>query len=300
MGTTSSALARVFLQELAQTGVRSALLHGDDQLAEGVLTSDLDLAFACPFSQALAAVEVASTCVRLTPILLWFYDTRSATVVLARLGEGADIDSVQVDLLVDPNGLGKYGVRTAPLVDAAASGRTHLIVSPLDEAIYLQRKAALKKQSERYQQASRAIAGYPDTEVLSRADDILVGPSLLRPLDAPYRRWLGSSRRALAELRRTAYRIIVPVGVAVRVASHEEATDLAVRLRGAIPTIAISSGSRGGLWMARRRNALVLMPRGGERRNTEAAVEAILAKMACHYKAVRDQLSRLGDETLSA
>lgn len=290
MGTNSPDRAREFLRELHGTGIRSALIHGEDMLEAGTLGSDLDLAFASSFGEALDAVELAASRASLTPIVCWAYDTNSTTVVLAELRADGRVDGVQVDLLVDPEGLGKYGVRTGPLVAASRPGRLYPRVAPLDEALYLARKAALKAQPERLVESRGAMNGFPEAEVSARSSTLLTGQSLAteRGLGHPIA-W--RVRRGVEEGRRAAYRIAVPLGPAVEVGSMVTASEVDRRLQGIAPSVAIANG-RVSARLASRRNTVTLLPSGSADLGVDRAVERVLASMARHFCVVSERARR--------
>jgi hypothetical protein len=135
-------LACLLLDTLASTGVPYAVLHGEDRIADGRAESDVDLAVGCPPHQVLRSLAPMLAASGLFLGLVWPYDVCALTSVwLSAPGP----DGVQLDLLCDPGGDGKYGVRTDALLQRRIRGRCWWRLDGRTERLYLLSKRVEKR-----------------------------------------------------------------------------------------------------------------------------------------------------------
>lgn len=228
MPTTSGELARVCLAGLARAGVEFAVLHGYEYL-ETDRISDVDVVVGQDPRTVIRAAEAYWREAGLTPIILWPYDIGSTAAVFLATRDARD--GVQLDMLHDPDGIGRYGVRSdvllrfvevrplAPVVEETArllylwqkrtaKGEIHRL-GPL-------RREAIGKEPERLESMSREITGSV------RAARGLIGA---QPVSEPSR-----PSAVLARLSRIANRLRHPSGAWVHVTSDEVGIELAYRL----------------------------------------------------------------------
>jgi hypothetical protein len=139
MAITRPNLACLVLDTLASTGVPYAVLHGEDRIADGRAESDVDLAIGCPPHQVLRSLAPMLAVSGLVLGLVWPHDVGALTSVwLSCPGP----DGVQLDLVCDPEGHGRSGVRTDALLERRIRGRYWWRLDGRTERLYLLAKRA--------------------------------------------------------------------------------------------------------------------------------------------------------------
>ena len=134
MATTRGNLACLLLDTLASTGVEYAVLHGEDRIAEGRADSDVDVAVAAAPHQVVRSLAPMLAASRLVLGLVWRYDVGAlASLWLTAPGP----DAAQLDLVCDPDGYGRYGVRTGALLQRRVRGRCWWRLDGPAERLYL-------------------------------------------------------------------------------------------------------------------------------------------------------------------
>lgn len=240
----SRSLAHRVLVDLARRHP-VVLLHGEEDLLAGRLTSDIDCAVAShSVTTVVAAAIEAGRTHDLRLVSVWPYDCRGLALFLST-PDLAEI--VQVDVLADARGIGKYGLRTDPLVRRAReTPHGWLRPEPLDEVLYLLSKRTLKGQSDRVAQLRTKAVHHP-AQAIEEAATTLLAPHargrVLRALQlaAPSLPVRAGDRlaRAVAEVRRLVQRLRHPVGAWIHVVvppgDRHEPAQLLGRDRGAGP-----------------------------------------------------------------
>lgn len=287
MATTSGRLAQQLLAGLAALGVPAALLHGDDEIAEGRTDSDLDLIFRPPLRAAIHAVECAAKRINLAPLLFWVYDVNSVTLLFGNVASGGLEGAVQVDVVADPEGLGKYAIRTDIVLSASLPGQSSLTLAKLDEALYLWRKGTAKGQAQRQAEALKTIYQHSEAGARARATHIFADGITPFGRGSFLPRLCRALRRASASVRRLHFRLSVPMGITVEVPSRQ-VKRLTEGLSTAIPSVVVlESGGSMRVWLAVRRNAVVVLPRKDANGVGSMRLEDVLAGMSHHYNRVR-------------
>src|SRR5438552_15767372 len=143
MATSSGRLAAAALDALAASAVRFAVLHKEDLVATEAIESDVDIVVAGDPMAVLGGALPALHGAGLHPVAFWPYDVaRTGTIFLAT----ADAtEGVQLDMLSDPKGEGKYGVRSAVLLARAVPGLRWPTISREHRLLYLLRKRSVKR-----------------------------------------------------------------------------------------------------------------------------------------------------------
>ncbi len=116
MATTDPRLALASLEGMRAAGVRFALLHGADRLSGGEV-SDVDLVVAEDPVSVVQRAAVSWQTRGLVPVVLWPYDIGGTATVFLATPDASE--GVQLDLLHDPEGVGKYGVKSGALLASA-------------------------------------------------------------------------------------------------------------------------------------------------------------------------------------
>lgn len=248
MPTTSSSAAHDVLDALRVAGVEWCFLHGADLLERGGL-SDLDIAARGASSDQIDtfATELASR--GLFPLITHEHDVSAAAMFIVT----CDLrTSVQLDVTVDPEGRGAYGVRTGVGLDAAhVDERGIAVLGPTDSWLYEVRKRSAKRETARL---VALLERPPDalTAMHARADELFAAAharhvhALLAGAVAPS---AGASRRHEAwrrtrrTLRPSGLLVSMPAG-AMRDGVAETVRDRLARL---VPHTSMATTPRGSV-----------------------------------------------------
>ncbi|HEY0889041.1 MAG TPA: hypothetical protein VGE38_05455 [Nocardioides sp.] len=155
MGTTDTRLARRLLESLDALEVDYAVLHSAARVAELQTISDIDLLVDDEPANVIRRLKVAVDSCELAHVLTWRYDTGALTTFWMTPGLA---DGVQLDLIRDPEGSGRYGVRTVDLADAFridAPWPRHL--TERGTAHYLFAKRLVKGDVRRWEEAAHIL-----------------------------------------------------------------------------------------------------------------------------------------------
>jgi hypothetical protein len=226
------------------TGVRHAILHGEGDLVRGKVDTDVDIVTDRSVHEVARSAASQWQAIGLFPIIVWPYDTGgTGSIFLSTLDART---GVQLDILYDPEGRGRYGVKSDLLLNGALAGEQFTTVAPAQRTAYLLAKRISKGQTS---EARRLIDLVPPAEV-----DLAV----LRPAVAEVvRSYLedGSSQtgwqrrpspgRLLARLRN-------PVGAWVELAADDDdvvAAELISRFRLFLPHAVLTPAPNLGAWV---------------------------------------------------
>lgn len=200
VSTTSPDLAARTLSGLRAAGVGLAVLHGEEKIAAGEVGSDIDLVTERPLRSLLRGpVRSSLENLGVFPVMVWPYDVSGTVTVFF-----SDVDAseaVQIDALHDPDGLGKFGIRSGVLLENSAMGRLWPAVQPPFSQLYLVRKRHWKRQYGRITPELEALGGLGRQEIDKAVSqmfepgmqrlmsDLLAGanPRKLRRETTPYR-----------------------------------------------------------------------------------------------------------------
>jgi hypothetical protein len=213
--TTSPRMVTALLDALENTLVPYAVLHREADAAAGVIESDIDVVLGRPACEVIPALVAALSGIDAGLAMIWPYDTNSLTTFwLSR-----DCRSgVQLDLVCDPNGRGRYGLRTEGALRCTERGERWMRLKPEVEQTYLVAKRWSKSDTVRLREI---VNGNGANHSVKLAEELL-SPRALRAVSAAY---AGQSpprfenfRQALRKLlsRRARLRLCHPVGVLVR------------------------------------------------------------------------------------
>jgi hypothetical protein len=217
--TTAPWIVEDFLTNLASEGVAFAVLHGESDIATAA--SDVDIVGEMPAGDLL---RVGRRTGDYAAIMLWPYErSGSASLFLATpdLSAGA-----QIDVMYDPDGRGRLGLKSARLLEHTVAGTRFPTLEPAAQLVYLLRKRIVKGQADeldrlvgvaRRQRAritqiaaaigrpaalasiEAAIAGArPRNEVAVPFSARHLAKRILRPVGA-WIHWDGPSRQEVAE-----------------------------------------------------------------------------------------------------
>jgi hypothetical protein len=265
VATTDSRLAAAAIGALDRTGVSYAVLHGQERLgaSESEQAGDTDLVVDRPPRAALAAARTELEHVGLTFVLLWYYDIGGTATVF--LTDDLGTHGVQLDLLFDPAGVGRYRLSSTRMLGYRQSWRGTHVVAPEAQVVYLWRKRSAKEQAQRLADL-RQQAETLDREALRRCALDLMGTSLAADeilAGRPARTSWPSARRIALHGHRVVTRLRQPAGFWLHLTdgSEHEALPLQERFGALFP------------------HATVLAPRGGRRRSVRPAARAAWARL---------------------
>lgn len=219
MATTDAALVGTLLDALEATHVPYAILHREADAANGVIDSDVDVAVGRPATEVALNIASAVRHAGVGLALIWPYDSNSLTTFWLTRDCKA---GAQLDLLNDPDGEGRYGIRTDAALRRAERGARWLRLPPEIEALYLLSKRWVKGDIGRI---GGLLGNVGNESAISLADELLAphgrrrvqaAVTGRRPTHALSTRTFGGmlSRRGWCRLR-------YPVGVMIRVSSQE-------------------------------------------------------------------------------
>lgn len=151
VGTTNTLLARRLLEEIEALGVAFSVLHNAEVIEQLGSISDVDILVNADPSEIIEKLTMTIDADELALVLRWRYDTGALTTFWMTPGLE---DGVQLDLMHDPRGKGRYGVRTSTLHE-----RHHQEdawpprLSERGSALYVFSKRLVKGDHSRWQQA---------------------------------------------------------------------------------------------------------------------------------------------------
>lgn len=228
MATTDPRLARATLDAMTSSGVQFALLHDSSRLASEDI-SDLDVVVDGPPGAMVKASAEAWQACGLRVILAWRYDIGGTTTVFLATSDARD--GVQLDLMYDPDGVGKYGVRSPVLLASADSDASPPSISETANLVYRWRKRTVKMQPDRLAEIQREAADLDrESEILDASAALtgshatglqIVGRSIPSPAPA--------SPHPILEARRLLRRALRPIGTWAHAPSHVTAAAIADR-----------------------------------------------------------------------
>lgn len=240
MATTSPQIAAACLDALEAADIGFAVLHGEDRVAGGLVESDLDLVVDAHPISVLRRASRQLAKVDLHPIVCWTYDiggTSTLFLVTSQLTEG-----VQLDLLHDPAGRGRYGVKSDEALARAVAGVSWPSLDPIGGLVYQARKRQVKAQMDRFEVASERLrsAGGGASVI-----DSLLSPSAARQLRrALAGKRVGKSHARLRNLGRVWSRLRTPAGAWIECqgpATTALSSDMSRKLGRVLPHVALVS-----------------------------------------------------------
>jgi hypothetical protein len=145
MATTNARLAAAVLDSLAQSGLQFALLHNEGAIATGQVPSDLDVVVGVPPGAVIQRVSTLLEAAGLRAIMVWDYDVGDTATIFLATSDASE--GVQLDLMYDPVGRGKYGAKTGPMLESSVPGLRWPHVGPMHRTAYLIRKRSVKQDA---------------------------------------------------------------------------------------------------------------------------------------------------------
>ena len=228
MPTSSGELARVCLAGLQEAGVRFAVLHDYEQL-ETDLISDVDVVVGQDPRTVIRETEEHWREAGLVPIIIWPYDIGATVAVFLTTRDARD--GVQLDMLYDPDGIGRYGVRSDALLRCVEERSLAPVVDQAARLLYLWQKRTAKDQIDRLDSLRQEAIGIGPDRLESMSQEITGSARAARGLIGS--EGVGRPRRPLAvvaRLSRLANRLRRPTGAWVHISPDEVGSELVRRL----------------------------------------------------------------------
>jgi hypothetical protein len=139
--SNDAVLATRLLEGLERARIDYAVLHREEDVARGCVDSDVDVIVDRPVPRVLCTL-LSHLSPDVVLLMTWRYDVTSWSSFWARAGL-AD-GGVQLDLSYDPEGWGRYGLRTTQMLARSEVGIRFRRLSPPAELLYLALKRSLK------------------------------------------------------------------------------------------------------------------------------------------------------------
>lgn len=252
MGTTSADLAIRVLDELERVEPSFVVLHGEADLSRGLATSDVDVAVVRDPHEVVADLVRPLAEADVAPIMLWPYDRNSLTIFWS---DGDGNRGVQLDLVRDPAGRGRYGFRTDALIAGARRGERWPRLDDTDELLYLIRKRQVKRNESETARLLTSVSPQAEPALVARARQAFSEPAgtqivemigsgaYVDPKGAAFDRRL---RNVVSNLGFYRSRLTQLVGawVSVTGASVAEIDRAVEPLRGLLPSVVVRDGVR--------------------------------------------------------
>ena len=119
----------------------------------GLIDSDVDIVCSVPADDLVRLATEKWQSVGLQAVAIWEYDVEGTAGVF--LANDDATEGVQLDVLHDPRGMGRYRLQTGPLLERSSWKNEIPRISPADELIYLWQKRTSKGQLEQVENLRR-------------------------------------------------------------------------------------------------------------------------------------------------
>jgi hypothetical protein len=251
VATTDRPTAESALDTLHRVGVSFAILHGFAPGSDP--NSDVDVVVDRHPREVLALSRQEWAKEGLRPIAFWRYDIGGAAAIFLATPDASR--GVQLDLLYDPKGAGKYRVRSSLLLETSHLRDGWPRVSEQASLIYLWQKRIAKGQAERLVELAEQLARH-DAEEMDRLAVELTGRALGRREAG---RMVAGIRTTWAHMTRIGERLRHPAGYWAHCEDSEVAHEVAWRFRRILVGSWVSPVPWGAgaqlLWLCRLRFA---------------------------------------------
>lgn len=211
MATTDARLAMASLEAMRSAGVPFALLHGYERLQRGRV-SDLDIVV--DEDPYLILLRVASQWAShgMVPVVLWPHDIGGSACVFLSTRDASE--GVQLDLLYDQRGVGRYRLKSHALLAAADITQALPVVSHTASLIYQWQKRTVKRQTAQLQELTQLATTVEATALLAASEAITGSPTAARNMiEGRMTRDAHRLSRPAERSIRLARRLMRPVGV---------------------------------------------------------------------------------------
>ena len=199
------------LDLLAASDVRFVVLHNEELLGTPALNSDVDLAVDRGANEVLQILKPGLTRNNIVAALVWPYDVGGGASCFFARTDGSG--GAQLDMVYDPNGRGRYGLRSSEIIAERIKGARYPVPEPLDRLLYALVKSRLKGELEQVGiNLGRIEASFQKSSARARAEQLFSPATatlirgmlehrearqIVRPT-----RWIRSVARILKRLRR--------------------------------------------------------------------------------------------------
>ena len=210
MATTSAEAARSLLDGLGRAGIEYAVLHGEERLSGDGPLSDVDVITRRAAGEVLSSLTRVVNPHKHTLVMHWEYDDGAVSSFwLDQSGR----QGVQLDILHDPAGRGRYGFKTDVALDSAGEGTRFPKLRSDHELLYLGVKRFRKGDWDVLAKIRPLLGGAIESgyEVLSDRGSRQLGDAFIGRPVASSRRYMERAKE-IASLR-AVRRVVHPIGV---------------------------------------------------------------------------------------
>lgn len=228
MPTTSPEVAMLALKGLTDMDVGFAVLHAANRLEDGDI-SDVDVAVASDPADVIAEVRETWGKAGLSPVVVWPYDIGGTLTVFLANSDGTE--GVQLDMLFDPAGIGKYGVTSEGLM-ASARKSPIPVVSESARLVYLWRKRTVKGHHPVLETLRSEASVVPADHLIEASMQLTGSATTAHCLLGVADESPSPGKHPIAQLERLTRRVLAPIGYWAHVSHRDVAEELARRLSG--------------------------------------------------------------------
>ena len=216
------------LDVLCEAAIPFAVLHGEELIGSDTLLSDVDVVVGQPVSAVIGGILEGIEAAGLRIALRWPYDLGDGTSSVFFTTPNGD-QGAQVDLLYDPRGLGRYGLRSNAILNDSVPGRRYRVPSELDRHLYLLQKRLRKHQLGRaVTEQERLVDAFTAREGVERARILFSADSrdrIIATLEARETRLRFRLPSTVRNLPRRLGRIRRPIGFWVELVGSDEVAE---------------------------------------------------------------------------
>jgi hypothetical protein len=214
MATTSPEAAQSAVAAIEEAGVRFAVLHNEEGLARGATSSDVDIVADRSVHDVVQVVGQRWHRVGLHPVVVWPYDVGGTGSIFLSTADAGD--GVQLDVLFDTRGRGRYGVHSGMLLDAGLAGERFPTVAPPERLAYLLAKRIYKGELDEAARLAKGASAAPDSIALN-----VLEPATARDIRDFLKDGSGQPRQSRLGLGRLMSRIRTPIGAWIEVEGQD-------------------------------------------------------------------------------
>ena len=215
MPTTDGDAAVSVLAALRSADVDFAVLHGSERLARPGSLSDVDTVVGSSPRSTIDRARGELARRGMFPVLVWPYDIGGSSTVF--LTDDRATSGVQLDMLHDPEGLGRYRIRSEALLSGSHASDGTPTVADTDRLIYLWVKRRSKRQDVPLGEVEASLQALAPEAVSEAAHRIVTRTDWIEEITGNVEssrtgRWSGAARRTMLQGRRVAWRLAAPIG----------------------------------------------------------------------------------------
>jgi hypothetical protein len=210
------------------------------------LDSDVDIAVDRRAEEVLQLLEPGLVRAGIVAALVWPYDVGGGASCFFARADGSG--GAQLDMLYDPHGRGRYGLRTSQIIADRKKGERYPVPEQLDRLLYAIVKSRLKGKHDQVRADVERVEAAAGTEMaLTRAKQLFspaVASLVRKLLDQRPARKIARPTRWVRSVLRIAGRLRRPIGYWVEIIGpSSQAKELAEELEARLSRWLVVAGS---------------------------------------------------------